>query len=738
MINTPNSNLILLQSFIKNVQGLFLEVHKSLNSNPKIDGVSMIPGGSTYSESFTMAMDTNNVYSFYVSWEEDLSTAEIKLHWNETGSMAAVQSQYFILPDEVVNGNITIACQSGYAVQASDPSSCTDVCGDGILTSGETCDDRNIVSGDGCSSDCQTIENNYICVYNSGLPGHECSSCGTSGYPNTAKDACILCSSGYQHASSNLNTCTQICGDGIQVSGETCDDGNSLSGDGCSKECQIEEHYKCTGQPSVCKVDKIKAEQSVEAVGQAVSISISVGMTSQVALSFSLGQSPSSIWMLINISQILQYTAMLTLYFPKLLISSYRHLSIANFDISIFPNVFTTLFDKSLIEGRDSFDYRFANQNIESTNIFLNCGDVVFLLILFLFLNIIIALLSATCKACKCKKDSEDKRGFCRRIMSHFISRVIQIKNDFFFNSILRVIFEVYLPLSFASIYNTYDMKLENYIDYFSHAVSIFFIIIFVLVLAIIPIILWCRKVSKTQQESGRIRILFKDLKNDKKIVVLDNFFLLLRKLSLSLLLIFGWNHGIVQISIMITIGFLIVLWKIIVRPYQSKLLNFQDILFESLLLSILVLYLNFCSKSSELSTSGFSHICGFICLVLIVWMTIMNYTIAITLFFKNLKKSSSKASVGVKPQEAKNTKFDSTRQPGNPNLRQENINFDSRGSNNLLIRSRGKGVKCPVESINLSQSFHRPLTNRLPLRDRDHIQLGFFKKGVLCRSTFQ
>ena len=33
-----------------------------------------------------------------------------------------------------------------------------DICGDGIRSAKEQCDDGNTVDGDGCSSDCKTIE----------------------------------------------------------------------------------------------------------------------------------------------------------------------------------------------------------------------------------------------------------------------------------------------------------------------------------------------------------------------------------------------------------------------------------------------------------------------------------------------------------------------------------------------------------------------------------------------------
>jgi cysteine-rich repeat protein len=42
------------------------------------------------------------------------------------------------------------------------------------------------------------------------------------------------------------------CGGGTIDPGEQCDDGNIADGDGCSAQCQIEQCFTCTGEPSVC------------------------------------------------------------------------------------------------------------------------------------------------------------------------------------------------------------------------------------------------------------------------------------------------------------------------------------------------------------------------------------------------------------------------------------------------------------------------------------------------------
>ena len=93
-------------------------------------------------------------------------------------------------------------------------------CGNGIIESGETCDDGNAVSGDGCSADC-AVEPNYVC-------------------PKPA-EPCVL---------------VMVCGDKKITGSETCDDGNSKPGDGCSDSCQVEPGWVCPVLGAACRAAK--------------------------------------------------------------------------------------------------------------------------------------------------------------------------------------------------------------------------------------------------------------------------------------------------------------------------------------------------------------------------------------------------------------------------------------------------------------------------------------------------
>jgi cysteine-rich repeat protein len=90
---------------------------------------------------------------------------------------------------ECPNGLI---CPTGTVCAAAQDVCIANGCGDSEVAGNEVCDDGNIRDGDGCSGDCESVED---------------------------------------------------CGNDIvdTAAGEVCDDGNEVSGDGCSEDCRSSE-----------------------------------------------------------------------------------------------------------------------------------------------------------------------------------------------------------------------------------------------------------------------------------------------------------------------------------------------------------------------------------------------------------------------------------------------------------------------------------------------------------------
>lgn len=127
--------------------------------------------------------------------------------------------------------------------ESPDPQS---ICGNGIIQTGEQCDDGNNINGDGCSSTCVITTQCNDQVDNDGDtkidfpndPG--CSS--STDNTESPDPVCPIqqCPPNFTCNTNNQCVPNAVCGNGIIEQGETCDDGNTNNNDGCSSTCQIQ------------------------------------------------------------------------------------------------------------------------------------------------------------------------------------------------------------------------------------------------------------------------------------------------------------------------------------------------------------------------------------------------------------------------------------------------------------------------------------------------------------------
>ena len=135
------------------------------------------------------------------------------------GSLRRLQASGLTLTSELtVEGSAppTVLITPEVIDEYSDPSNDTSaaeltyvkpvhICGDGVRTTAEICDDNNTVGGDGCDTLCR-VET-----------GFECTS-----------------TSAFGSGVGGLDVCAPKCGDGVRVlwlTAEACDDNNTISGD---------------------------------------------------------------------------------------------------------------------------------------------------------------------------------------------------------------------------------------------------------------------------------------------------------------------------------------------------------------------------------------------------------------------------------------------------------------------------------------------------------------------------
>lgn len=143
-------------------------------------------------------------------------------------------------------------------------------CGNGVINTGEKCDDGNTISGDGCSSNCGMIETAFKCP----TPGAACTArptcstfvgadCNDGNYIDN--DGCTDCMTDFRYvcplsvATAGVCRSLDICGNSKRTLTEECDDGNSAINDGCDDSCHIESGWSCRNGNSVNRDTCFKA-----------------------------------------------------------------------------------------------------------------------------------------------------------------------------------------------------------------------------------------------------------------------------------------------------------------------------------------------------------------------------------------------------------------------------------------------------------------------------------------------
>ncbi|HKQ70687.1 MAG TPA: DUF4215 domain-containing protein, partial [Polyangiaceae bacterium] len=132
---------------------------------------------------------------------------------------------------------------------------CTSRCGDGKIVGDEECEfygGATPTAGGGCAVDCR-LEVGWDCSATAKTcaktvcgnkvveRGESCDDTAVGGI-DTPFDGCYKCVAEPRCAGGE---CMAVCGDGKRYNSEACDDGNIRDGDGCSKDCKVEEGYKC-------------------------------------------------------------------------------------------------------------------------------------------------------------------------------------------------------------------------------------------------------------------------------------------------------------------------------------------------------------------------------------------------------------------------------------------------------------------------------------------------------------
>ena len=176
------------------------------------------------------------------------------------------------------------------------------------------------------------------------------------------------------------------------------------------------------------------------------------------------------------------------------------------------------------------------------------------------------------------------------------MQKLYWFKINFFFNIIFRVGFELYLQLYFASLYNLKNSSFEDIAEQFSFVVSIIWQVLVISFLIITIVILFRFKSKYTAEgiKESKVRIFLEEFQDNKKYLMIDHIIFMIRRILLSILIIFAWGNGLIQVCIFIIICALVLVSKLVFRPFKSLILNIQSFIFEIILLVILWFFASF------------------------------------------------------------------------------------------------------------------------------------------------
>ena len=170
----------------------------------------------------------------------------------------------------VLSAVLLASCGDDSSSSSGNGGATMPACGDGKLNDGEACDDGNTNDGDGCAADCSAIEDGYACdengcnkdpdfmpdkpiCGNSKLEDGETCDDGNRSSGDGCSNTCQI-EDGYK-CETQGQACIALprCGNGIIEDGEACDDANTKDGDGCKADCSAaEDGYKCPIPGSEC------------------------------------------------------------------------------------------------------------------------------------------------------------------------------------------------------------------------------------------------------------------------------------------------------------------------------------------------------------------------------------------------------------------------------------------------------------------------------------------------------
>lgn len=344
---------------------------------------------------------------------------------------------------------------------------------------------------------------------------------------------------------------------------------------------------------------------------------------------------------MVNLLQLLRYMTLFTLYFPKILLSWVAYIGIVNFENEFFEYLFLVTVNEDKLEHHETHDYRFDILSIESNSILISGADMFMYLIFFTWAFTIIFIITYLTKP----KVLMPGWSWWKQKVTKFIN-YLHDERALFISILIRVGLEIYLDCLFSSTFNVFNMSYKNSTDSMSSLVSLaWFLLMIAFGVLITLIVIYARKdYTDSDLKTSKIKSLYSSMSKGSKYAMYLHVIFIACRVFLVMLVLSFYHLGEVQVSLFCLMLMAIIVFKLIVKPYDSKLKNIQDMIGSFLLLTLWWFYFAFIDDEMELASEGKGQVLGIICVIIICTMIFYFYIfglIAVAIKYRARRKLS-------------------------------------------------------------------------------------------------
>eukprot|EP00347_Sterkiella_histriomuscorum_P021781 403332787 len=513
---------------------------------------------------------------------------------------------------------------------------CAEVCGDGLNMGQLECDDGNIRGGDGCNSDCQ-VERGWNCY------GGDTETADYCKYTINPQPTIVKYTSdnqfwiGFSQTMVGLKsgklseaefevkmepsksfTYTAVVPDNFNKTQQIqvkITPKASLTG----KETLIftfknaEDIYYSKKYPYLSLQDNSQVQsvaqtysfidagklEAIKKTGDATSSGLQTFMIINLAINVVLGGAMQMMWELINMLQILNYLPLLQIYHPELLLNTLVFLQKAQGDFNIPYSGTIMAFVVNTTNINDyPYNSQFYDFGIESTTFLILYQDQILMWSVGLtFLPLIIFL----------------SNKFINK--DHFFAKLVRwIEDKIRYSFFLRAFVEAYLQMTLYTFINLMSIKLENKDEKLSSAVGMLFLVqylcithLFQFICCILPLFT-IELVQKNFDNFDkppfceRFSSLIEGLKiiRPKTIYQMWLPIFFLRRFIYVVTLTLMINYPTLQLCISAGCSFFILMWVVIIKPFEKRIFNIINMINESVIFITFLICFNFRDTLSE------------------------------------------------------------------------------------------------------------------------------------------